>query len=205
MSCAFINNTFRDCAYECGDCGGWYTGSGHSFTDVNNSLVGNQFVRVRSGVWARIGLQPPSSDQVHAVYLDDMMSGYTISRNRFVNCSNAVQLSGRNITVNENTCTGCFALVSVGDVGDSEPQECANELQTLRSLIEEAPAWNRAFPALQSILEEGACGPVDVSVSGNQCAQSGAALVVGAVLNASWRWSVDNNSCGSQPAHLGTG
>jgi hypothetical protein len=63
----FINNTFWKCAYECADCGAWYSGSGHSYTDVNNSLIANHFIDVQGGIWAEIGQAPPSTLQVHAI------------------------------------------------------------------------------------------------------------------------------------------
>jgi hypothetical protein len=58
---------FHNCAHECGDCGAWYTGSGHSFTDANNSIIGNTFINVRGGIWARLGLEAPAGLRVHGI------------------------------------------------------------------------------------------------------------------------------------------
>ena len=137
--------------------------------------------------------------QVHAVYMDDMMSGYTIRDNAFINCTNAVKMSGQDIKIVANKCDGCYAVVHVNPVGVKLPHECAAELRTLDALIA-TPPWNESFPSLQRIADERACAPVNAFVHDNTCTRTGAGGFLMPEINATWKWSMGNNTCKSDDA-----
>lgn len=75
-------NTIHDVCYEALDSGSVY--SGRDYTYRGNRVVNNSFYNINSFY----------GNDVNAVYLDDLMSGWTIVGNNFTNVSFALQLGG---------------------------------------------------------------------------------------------------------------
>ncbi len=176
VSTTFINNTFRRCAFECSDCGAWYScgQSGQAFVNPNNTIEGNHFIDITPAPQL-FGADAGTGMSVHAVYLDDMLSGFRVTGNNFVNCSNAVFVGGgRNTSIVDNKCFGCGTMIAVDSRGKQQLARCANASGDTRRALADmnvsvpGSPWNAAFPSLQRIADDHPCLPVHVIVKGNR-------------------------------------
>ena len=83
----FEFNHLDECAYETADVGAFYTCGQQATCLVNpgNILRSSTFTNIHN--LGPLGVQ---QNEVDAVYLDDMMSSWTITNNTFINCSSGV-------------------------------------------------------------------------------------------------------------------
>ena len=96
----FEGNALDTCAFETSDAGAFYTSGqeGTAWVNRGNVLRNNTFVRVRNAEGG--GVQPGN---VHAVYLDDQVSGWAVTDNVFVDVHVGVLLGGgRDVRVERN-------------------------------------------------------------------------------------------------------
>ena len=83
VDCVFERNTLDTCAFEASDTGAFYVcgQQASAFVNRGNSITGSTFRNIRNVVGT--GVQ---SAGVQAIYLDDQMSGWSITNNTFLNC-----------------------------------------------------------------------------------------------------------------------
>ena len=105
VDCVFDSNTLDTCAFEAADTGAFYVcgQAGSAYVNRNNTITGSSFTNIRNTVGT--GVQGPS---VQAIYLDDQMSGWSISNNSFYNCQTGSFIGGgRRNTVRNNYYEKC--------------------------------------------------------------------------------------------------
>jgi len=127
---------------------------------------------IANNVFHRINTADPGDD-VSAVYLDDCVSGYTITGNTFVNISRALLLGGGRDNVFENNTVsfvdGSWA-VSFDDRGEGWANGmCKGELTNFLNRVpyNTSSIWMSRFPSLVNILQDGPCQARHNAVNNN--------------------------------------
>ena len=129
-----------------------------------------------NNTFLRINTADPGDD-VSAVYLDDMISGFTITGNTFVNVSRALLLGGgrSNIFAN-NSITGVDGgdgAVHFDDRGLGwDNDACKQPGGEMVGFLARVPyntsaVWLSRFPQLANILEDEPCTPKYNAIVGN--------------------------------------
>ncbi len=161
---------------SCEDCGAIY--SGRSFTFQGVAIRGNSF----------FDLSTPDGDDISAVYLDDELSGVSITGNTFDNSSGRVLLigGGRSNVFAHNVIRGYrggSALVHFDDRGGGAgTASCVRAGSTLAQGLADVPyatgVWAARFPDLARILADAPCAARHNVIVGNAfCNVAGAAFV----------------------------
>lgn len=165
VDCLFENNTLDGCAYEAADTGAFYVcgQSGTAFVNRNNSIVRNSFLNVRNTVGT--GVQAAG---VQAIYLDDQMSGWSMTQNLFRNCQIGSFIGGgrRNIVMH-NTYEKCDVAQHIDNRGQNwektatsctectgPPFTCGCNPGVSDWMLAKSPAaseWARRFPYMKEI------------------------------------------------------
>jgi hypothetical protein len=140
---------------------------GRDFTYQGNVISSNTFLRINTA---------DPGDDVSAVYLDDLVSGFTIVNNVFVNVSRALLLGGgRDITFTNNTITGVnggdaavhFDNRGMGWASDSCTPPNGELIKFLARVPYKSAAWIARYPALANILQDEPCIPKRNVIVGN--------------------------------------
>ena len=102
----WIGNTLDLCAFESSDAGAFYAG-GEGGTALFNGrgtiLANNRFSRIRNCGWECLNDHDIVS--VQAVYMDDLLSGWQILNNSFIDCQVAMFVGGgRDNVLRDNKC-----------------------------------------------------------------------------------------------------
>jgi hypothetical protein len=161
---------------SCEDCGAIY--SGRSFTFQGVSIRNNTFY----------DLSTPDGNDVSAVYLDDELSGISITGNRFMNSTGRVLLigGGRSNVFAGNSMRGYrgnAALVHFDDRGGGAgTTKCVAAGSTLAQGLAAVPyatgVWAARFPDLARILTDAPCAARhNVIVDNAFCDNAGAAFI----------------------------
>lgn len=161
---------------SCEDCGAIY--SGRSFTYQGVAIRGNAFH----------DLSTPDGNDVSAVYLDDELSGVSITGNRFENSSGRVLLlgGGRSNVFAHNAIRGYrggAALVHFDDRGGGAgTAKCVSAGSTLAQGLADVPytsgVWAARFPDLARILADAPCAARHNAIVDNAfCDVAGAAFL----------------------------
>eukprot|EP01052_Picozoa_sp_SAG31_P006617 SAG31_NODE_306_length_17979_cov_7.825447_4_plen_232_part_00 len=101
---------------------------GDNFWSMRGSrIVGNTFKNIRTGY---VGTKGPGGLSAQGVYLDDMVSGYEVTQNRFINCSvGSFVGGGRDNHIHDNYYESCDIAQHVDDRGmnwDHAACQCTN-------------------------------------------------------------------------------
>ena len=161
---------------SCEDCGAIY--SGRSFTFQGVSITNNTF----------FGLSTPDGNDVSAVYLDDQLSGISITGNSFENSTGRVLLigGGRSNVFAGNAVRGYrggAALVHFDDRGGGAGTAgCVRAGSTLMEGLDAVPyttgVWAARYPDLARILADAPCAARHNAIVGNAyCNVGGAGFV----------------------------
>lgn len=111
----------------------------------------------------------------NGVYLDDQLSGTTVTMNAFVDCRLGLMVGGgRDNTVSENFFYDCDKAMHL----DARGLGWASDgFAGLKSSLEKVPyrsaAWTRKYPGIERILEDEPMAPKGNTVSGNVLLNSG--------------------------------
>ena len=170
MPCGANDNVFRDnivsdVGWETTDAGGFYScgQGGTAWVNRGNALVNNTFRRVRT-------LQPtPVNWATHAVpttaqaiYLDDLMSGWTIANNTFEDSETGILLGGgRRSTISGNTFKRCDIAVHYDWREDDF--SCNSSQPASAKATRAWPAWDK-----YGITFDHECLPAHDAVVGNR-------------------------------------
>jgi hypothetical protein len=166
----------HDLVQSCEDCGAIY--SGRDFTYQGVEIRGNAFAR----------LSTPDGTDVSAVYLDDELSGVSITGNSFENVTGRALLigGGRSNVFANNVLRGFrsgTALVHFDDRGGGAgTADCVRAGSTLAEGLAAVPytsaAWAARFPDLARILVDAPCAARHNVVVGNSfCDVAGAPFI----------------------------
>ena len=145
----------HDLVQAASDSGAVYMG--RDFTYRGNRIVGNTFHRINT---------VDSGDDVSAVYLDDMVSGFEITGNAFVNVSRALLLGGGrdNIFANNSVDGTVVDGVHFDNRGQNwDAAACTppsgEMILFLARVPYTGPLWAARYPALATILADEPCTP----------------------------------------------
>ena len=189
--CTFEGNTLDMCAYECGsDCGAFYTCGQGGQAWVNRGNV------LRNATFRNIG--------AHAVYLDDMMSGWTIEDSVIDGADTGIMIGGgrRNRVRNNQFTNMTVSAVTLLNVGlNFEYAGCkstANGSMSwgVKELLYPGSPWAAAYPELLNVTTDAACAPAWCEVTGNR--YSGVKTFLASTADSSsfppWHVTVANNT-----------
>lgn len=189
------DSLLHDLVETCSDSGTVYMG--RDWTYQGNVINNNTFLRINT-------VDP--GDDVSAVYLDDMISGFTITNNQFINISRALLLGGgESITFTGNYVSGVSNGNAVffdnrgmgwdsGACTTNPPGEMVLFLQ--RVPYNTSAIWISRFPALSTILVGGLqCMPrFNVIANNVYCAPGQDFIDQSNATIASWQSTAYNNT-----------
>ena len=145
-------STLHDLVEAVSDSGVIYTG--RDFTYQGSVIKDNTFLRINTA---------DAGDDVSAVYLDDLVSGYTVTGNTFRNVSRALLLGGGRDNVFTNNSVafvdGSWA-VSFDDRGEGWAKGmCTGEMTQFLARVpfNTSAVWIARFPSLAAILSDDEC------------------------------------------------
>ena len=187
----------HDLVQAASDSGALYTG--RDWTYRGNQIIGNVFERINT---------VDSGDDVSAVYLDDLASGFNVTDNIFVNVSRALLLGGgRDNYFARNTVDRTEAghnAVHFDDRGlgwDSAactPPDGEMIKFLARVPYDSSPVWLAAYPALATILTEQPCVPRGNAIVNNSyCNLAEPFIDTDSATIASWNSTASDNVQGS--------
>ena len=192
-------NSIHDVCQITEDSGAVY--AGRDWTYQGNVIADNAFANINTLASANGG------NNVLAVYLDDLVSGFTITGNTFVNVSRALHLGGgRSIVFQNNTIRHAGnnsgrAATHVDNRGMGwSAKACTPPDGILIEFLARVPyatsdAWRRAFPALAGILGDEPCQAKHNLIADNHmCGVVGAAFDVTPATFAGWDSVMRNNT-----------
>ena len=168
----------HDLVQAASDSGSVYVG--RDWTYRGNRVTGNVFHRIDTG---------DAGDDVSAVYLDDLASGFNVSFNTFVNVSRALLLGGgRDNAFVGNRVEGHTAHNAVHfddrglgwDAAACTPPDGEMVRFLARVPYNSSAAWIAAYPRLPPILAESPCVPRGNAVVGNTYCTTGASPFIDA-------------------------
>ena len=165
-----VRNNFTRISFECGDCGAIM--SSRSFTYYGNEISHNHFRDVASTA------EYTALENVRAIFLDDHVSGFTITNNTFWNCSDAILIGGgRQNKVYNNTFEYCNTCVYLSKRPDqTECGEGGTWSKEFKLFDVKQPPWSKRYPDLAKIASlhksDIMCSPVLNTVIGNRCPNS---------------------------------
>ena len=172
-------SVLHDLVEAASDSGVVYMGRDWSYQ--GNAIVNNTFLRINTA---------DPGDDVSAVYLDDMISGFNITGNVFVNVSRALLLGGgRSNVFANNSITGVDGgdgAVHFDDRGLGwDAGACAQPDGEMVRFLARVPyntsaVWIARFPQLATILEDAPCTPKYNAVVGNTFCSLGASPFIDA-------------------------
>jgi hypothetical protein len=161
-----VDSLLHDLVEAASDSGTVYMG--RDWTYQGNVISGNTFVRINTA---------DPGDDVSAVYLDDMISGFTITNNTFLNVSRALLLGGgRDIIFANNSITGVDggdAAVHFDNRGMGwSAASCTPPDGELVHFLARVPyntsaVWIQSFPHLINYLNDEPCVPKNNIIVGN--------------------------------------
>ena len=154
----------HDLVQAASDSGAVYMG--RDFTYRGNAILSNRFHRINTA---------DSGDDVSAVYLDDMVSGFRIEGNAFVNVSRALLLGGgRDNVFASNSVDGTVADgVHFDDRGlNWDAAACTPPDGEMIKFLDRVPykdaLWTAKYPLLASILDDAPCMPRGNAITSNE-------------------------------------
>jgi hypothetical protein len=167
----FLSGThLHDLVQAMSDSGAVYMG--RDWTYRGNVIAHNKFERINS---------VDNGDDVSAVYLDDMVSGFNITDNIFIDVSRALLLGGgRDIVFSRNFINGIaggHSAVAFDNRGMGwSSKSCTPPSGELVEFLSRVPyntsaTWIDAFPGLVHILEDAPCEPRGNSIMNNTYCQ----------------------------------
>jgi len=169
-----VGSVLHDLVEAASDSGVLYTG--RDWTYQGTVIANNTFDRINTA---------DPGDDVSAVYLDDMVSGFTITGNSFNNVSRALLLGGgRSNTFAANTINGVDgtdAAVHFDDRGLGwDAGACDAPTAEMVEFLSRVPyntsaVWIARFPQLVNILQDKACVPKYNAIVGNTYCNLGSA------------------------------
>lgn len=197
-------NSIHDVCQITEDSGAVY--AGRDWTYQGNVIEGNVFANINTLAAAN------GRNNVQAVYLDDLVSGFAIFGNTFVNVSRALHLGGgRSIVFQNNTIRSAGnnsgnAANHIDNRGMGwDARSCTPPNGTLVEFLARVPyatsdAWLRSFPVLAGILRDEPCQAKYNLVADNVLCGIGAsaAFDVSPSTFASWGSVMRNNTVAGQ-------
>jgi len=208
VDCLFQGNTLDRCAYEAADTGAFYTcgQSGAAFVNRGNTIVDNVFRNVRNTVGT--GVQTAG---VQAIYLDDQMSGWNMTNNRFINCQIGSFIGGgRRNTVKGNYYENCDTaqhLDNRGMTGQTGNTNCTDVCEPLSLgctcntgaaewMVNKSAAaaeWDFRFPFLKKIRMDRLGQPAYNTITENIYCKCGKFIDASQEDTDSWGTQVEGN------------
>lgn len=192
-------NRIHDVCQITADSGAIY--AGRDWTYQGNLIEGNQFYNINTLV-VKNGL-----NNVQAIYLDDLVSGFNIVSNTFTNVSRAFHLGGgrsntfANNTIKHTVLNGGKTANHVDNRGEGwAKSSCTPPNGTLIGFLARVPystsdVWKRSFPLLATILTDEPCQAKYNLIADNfLCGLAGSAFDVSETVFASWGSVMRNNT-----------
>ena len=154
-------NSIHDVCQITEDSGAVY--AGRDWTYQGNVIEGNVFANINTHASANGG------NNVQALYFDDLVSGFAVFANTFVNVSRALHLGGgRSIIFQNNTIrsAGANSWRTANHIDNRgmgwDAKSCTPPNGTLVEFLARVPyatsgAWLRSFPLLAGILHDEPC------------------------------------------------
>jgi hypothetical protein len=201
---SFEGNTIDTCCYESSDVGSFYVcgQGGTAFWGGRGGVVkNNTFKNIRN--IDGTGVQGPS---VQALYLDDQMSGWEITENKFINCMAGSFIGGgRDNHIHNNYYESCDLAQHFDNRGMNWEQSlcnCTNGTTcdpAAASAIVASPAsmaYVTAYPEIKTAVVGGEhlCVPVNNRIENNRYCKCQTYLDATAAQILSWRSTARNNS-----------
>jgi len=209
VDCVFDGNILDRCAYEAADTGAFYScgQQGAAFVNPGNLIINSVFKNVRNTVGT--GTQKAG---VNAIYLDDQMSGWTITNNTFFNCQIGSFIGGgRRNTVTDNYYEQCDVaqhLDNRGMTGQAGSTNCSTMCEPLSSgcncntgaaqwMVTKAAAaaqWEVRFPYLKTIPTDRLGQPAHNTITNNKYCKCGQFIDATQEESDAWGSVVNNNT-----------
>jgi hypothetical protein len=192
--CLFDSNTLDTCAYECTDCGAFYTCGEGGNAWVNRGNVVRNTTFLDSGATA--------------IYLDDMMSGWTVLDSVVDGAAVGIQLGGgrRNLVLNSrfrNIVGSAVVLLNAGlNFAYKDCKSTAKGSMTARvkELLYPGSPWVAEYPELLNVTTDAPCTPAYSQVTGNWYDEATVKNFLESTSRSSWpSWhvTVANNTNGT--------
>mmetsp|Transcript_33966 Transcript_33966/g.106469 ORF Transcript_33966/g.106469 Transcript_33966/m.106469 type:complete len:525 (-) Transcript_33966:3-1577(-) len=169
--CEFDGNIFESLAFEATDTGAWY--SGRSWINRGNIISRNRFVKIRNTVGMNLGFPA-----VMGIYLDDMLSGISITNNSFEDVQVGVFVGGsRDVSIVSNRFFNVSqAGVKIDDRGLNWRSDICRFDSNFTGLLAQQlldvnflfPPFATSYPSLPPTLSLSPCSPVLLHILNNK-------------------------------------
>ena len=183
------NSSLHHLVQAASDSGAVY--AGRDFTYQGTVIDGNAFKHIHS----------LDGGDTATLYLDDEVSGFTMTNNIFEDVSRALELGGgRDNVFAFNVINGTAGNVAISFDNRGEGWAhgcCTGEMAAfLKRVPYTGPVWAAAFPSLANILNDEPCAPRHNAIVGNRyCNLSSGFISVSNATVASW----DSTMWGNEP------
>jgi hypothetical protein len=179
--CTFDNNTLDTCAYECSDCGAFYSCGqmGGAFTNRGNVLKHSTFTNIGA----------PGASASAAVYLDDIMSGWTVTDNTVRKAARGFLIGGgrRHKLLRNSFVSTDYPMFFDNRGMTFQKAYCQSQgIPAVQALLYKNSPWPVQYPELLNVTTDHECWPAHNLVADNTYDSASKAF-----------WSPGGQSCGS--------
>lgn len=170
-SMTFASNKITNFLWGCRDCGAVYFG--RSWTQLGTTLSGNVFQSLYKIEPTFLG-----SELVAAQYFDDQQSGVSVTASTCDNVESCFLVGGgRNIFIQQSTCTNTILCIHFDDRGLTWEQSLCNNSNTstfaqqLNAANYQSPPFSSMYPYMVNVFEPASqpCTPFGNVIQFNTC------------------------------------